>query len=102
MGMEMASSIKEIETGRSHTKAVLFVAIQPAPRCTSDEAVLMIFPSKWGYQSRNEEKGFFFGGASIRCRGAEEWCPQEHPGPDYTEVMPFPAVACSAVRVVVQ
>ena len=59
MGMEMASSIKEIETGRSHTKAVLFVAIQPAPRCTSDEAVLMIFPSKWGYQSRNEEKGFF-------------------------------------------
>ena len=58
MGMEIASSIKEIETGRSHTKAVLFVAIQPAPRCTSDEAVLMIFPSKWGYQSRNEEKGF--------------------------------------------
>ena len=68
MGMEMASSIKEIETGRSHTKAVLFVAIQPAPRCTSDEAVLMIFPSKWGYQSRNEEKGFLFGVASIRCR----------------------------------
>ena len=24
------------------------------------------------------------------------------PGPDYTEVMPFPAAACSAVRVVEQ
>ena len=102
MGMEMASSIKEIETGRSHTKAVLFVAIQPAPRCTSDEAVLMIFPSKWGYQSRNEEKGFLFGVACIRCRGAEEWSPPEQLGLDYREVMPFPAAACSAVEVVVQ
>ena len=69
MGMEMASSIKEIETGRSHTKAVLFVAIQPAPRCTSDEAVLMIFPSKWEYQSRNEERVFFL--ASL-VSGVEE------------------------------
>ena len=90
MGMEMASSIKEIETGRSHTKAVLFVAIQPAPRCTSDEAVLMIFPSKWEYQSRNEERVFFLAslvsGVEEQKNGVlrsildlitQKWCPSQ-------------------------